>query len=385
MFPTHHLRSTTATVSCLLAALALSACGGTSGGGSGSAGGSGKPIAVTLSDSGCSPSHLSATAGPVSVEVLPASTGKAGTLQLSDSSGLLLGEAAHVVRPAKGRFSLDLAAGEYALSCQDGGQEEGTLTVSGTAAASKLTARARSLLTEATSAYESYVASEAATLESGTRLLIAALAAGETARSKELLVAVRSHYLSIEPAAGTFAKLAAEIDQSGDTGLIGFHRIEQVLWTKNRTVGTANVSSVLMQDVEALTRRASTLQLQPAQLANNAAALVREMAAGKLEGQEDRYSHADLADLEANLSGARKAVTLLVPALRQLGKAGLARQIEAGFASFAGELATYKHNTPLGFVASNQLMASARRRLAARIEALYEPLARVAAIVSGAP
>jgi iron uptake system component EfeO len=371
----------------LSAVLALSACGG---GGGGGGGGTEEAIVVTLSDAGCSRSHLDVTPGPVSFEALPGGTGKVSEMRLSDSSNLVLAEAAHVVRPARGRFSLDLAAGEYTLTCPGGETEEGSLTVSGSATAAKLSAGVQSMLTQATSAYGSYVASEAVALNAGTRLLAAALIAGETARAKELLAPVRSHYQSIEPAAGVFAKLADEIDQTvgaggQQSGLIGFHRVEQVLWQTNGTTGTANVSSLLLQDVETLMRRLQTLQLQPAQLANNAAALVREIAGGKLGGQEDRYSHGDLSDLNANLSGARKAFALLVPALHQMGQSGPAQQIETGFAALARELSAYRRSTPLGFVPFNRLDTSARRRLASRAEALYEPLAHVAALVSGAP
>ena len=249
VFPRHHLRPTVAALLALSAMLALSACGGSSSGNGGGTSASGKAIAVTLSGAGCSPNHLDVKPGPVSLEVLPDPTGTVSELQLSEGPNAVLAEAAHVVRPAKGRFSLDLTAGEYTLTCL-GGQEEGSLTVSGDATTPKLSAGVRSMLAQAVRAYESYVASEAATLNSGTSLFVAALRAGETARAKELFAPVRSHYQSIEPAANVFAKLAHEIDQSASgsgqqSGLIGFHRIEQVLWQTNSTEGTANVSSLL--------------------------------------------------------------------------------------------------------------------------------------------
>jgi iron uptake system component EfeO len=389
VFPRHHLRPTVAALLALSAMLALSACGGGSSGDGGGTSAGGKAIAVTLSGAGCSPNHLDVKAGPVSLEVLPDPTGKVSELRLSEGPNAVLAEAAHVVGPAKGRFSLDLTAGEYTLTCPGGDQEEGSLTVAGDAPTPTLNAGVRSMLAQAVRAYEAYVASEATTLNSGTGLFVAALRAGETARAKELFAPVRSHYQSIEPAANMFAKLADEIDQSASgsgrqSGLIGFHRIEQVLWQTNGTEGTANVSSLLLQEVETLMRRLQTLQLQPAQLANNAAALVREMAAGKLGGQEDRYSHTDLSDLNANLSGARKAFALLVPALHRLGQSSVVQEIETGFTAVARELSTYKRDTPLGFVPFDRLGASARTRLASRAEALYEPLAHVAALVSGA-
>ena len=48
-----------------------------------------------------------------------------------------------------------------------------------------------------------------------------------------------------------------------------------------------------------------------------AAALIEEVAATKISGEEDRYSHTDLWDFQANVDGAKKIVDLLRPQIRR--------------------------------------------------------------------
>ena len=47
---------------------------------------------------------------------------------------------------------------------------------------------------------------------------------------------------------------------------------------------------------------------QPAQLANGAVELLDEVSKSKITGEEERYSHTDLVDFEANVDGAQQAV-----------------------------------------------------------------------------
>ena len=75
-----------------------------------------------------------------------------------------------------------------------------------------------------------------------------------------------------------------------------------------------------------------TLAFQPAQLANGAVELLNEVAGSKITGEEDRYSHTDLADFEANVAGAQKAFELLRPALIERKDGALVKTLNARFA-----------------------------------------------------
>ena len=52
-------------------------------------------------------------------------------------------------------------------------------------------------------------------------------------------------------------------------------------------------------------------------MVGGAAGLIEEVAASKISGEEDRYSHTDLWDF-ANIDGAQKIVDLLRPQLQRI-------------------------------------------------------------------
>jgi iron uptake system component EfeO len=209
------------------------------------------------------------------------------------------------------------------------------------------------------------------------------------AKAKALFGPTRIHYEAVEPVAESFGNLDPEIDaRINDVASVkhwtGFHRIEQTLWVKDSTKGTEPYADELMQNVNTLVAKVKTIQLQPAQLANGAVELMNEVANSKITGEEDRYSHTDLSDFEGNLSGSEKAFALLIPALRQTGNGKLADTISARFAAVQKTLNRYKRNTTLGYALYTQLTPADRQKFAAEVDALDEPLATVAARVSGA-
>ena len=52
-------------------------------------------------------------------------------------------------------------------------------------------------------------------------------------------------------------------------------------------------------------------------MVGGAAGLIEEVAASKISGEEDRYSHTDLWDFQANVEGSQKIVDLLRPQLQK--------------------------------------------------------------------
>jgi FTR1 family protein len=374
---------TLAICAAVAAAGLLSACGSSS-----PAKGS-KLLAVTLTDSGCTPQHVSVASGPVTFDVTNGGTSTVTEMELKDSSGVIVGESENVVEGLKGKFSLNLAPGKYVVNCPSGdAEDQGTLVATGAATAQPKGASA-ALLQTATDAYKRYVESEAAELRAGTARFVAALKRGDLAGAKELFGPVRAHYEAIEPVAESFGNLDPEIDaRVNDVEKLsewsGFHRIEQTLWQKNTTNGTAAYGERLLRDVETLQQKVRALKLQPAQLANGAVELMNEVANSKITGEEDRYSHTDLSDFEGNLAGSRKAFELLRAALRETHNAKLVAEIEARFAAVQAGLDTYKRDTPLGFAPYSELTQADRVKLAKQVGELDEPLAMIAAKVNGA-
>jgi iron uptake system component EfeO len=365
------------------ATFALAACGNST-----SSKGS-KQLAVTLTDSGCTPQHISVASGPVTFNVTNGGTSKVSEMELKNGSGVILGESENVVEGIKGKFSLSLDPGKYVVNCPTGdAEDQGTLVATGKALA-KAHGASDALLAQAAAGYKRYVQAEVALLRAGTARFVAALKAGDARRAKELFGPVRTHYEAIEPVAESFGNLDPEIDaRVNDVEKLsewhGFHRIEKVLWEQNTTRGTEADASKLMRDVETLQQKVKTIQLQPAQLANGAVELMNEVSNSKITGEEDRYSHTDLSDFEANLEGSREAFKLLVPALYETGNAALAKTIEARFAAVQKGLDAYRRKTPLGFALYGELTPADRKAFAREVGALDEPLATVAAKVSGA-
>jgi iron uptake system component EfeO len=376
------IRATIAIAAATVAAAGLSACGNST-----SSKGS-KQIAVTLTESGCTPQHISVASGPVTFNVTNGGTSKVSEMELKRSDGVILGESEDVVEGIKGSFSLNLDPGKYVVSCPNGdAEDQGTLLASGTAKA-KPNGASAALLEQATNGYKRCVEAEVALLRTGVARFAAALEDGEVARAKELFGPVRAHYETIEPVAESFGDLDPEIDARVNdvekpSEWSGFHRIEKTLWQANTTRGTEPYARKLRRDVDTLARKVRTLQLQPAQLANGAVELMNEVANSKITGEEDRYSHTDLSDFQGNLAGSRKAFELLVPALRQTGHAKLVAEIEQRFATVQRGLDSYRRQTPLGFASYGELTEQDRKRFAREVGALNEPLATVAAKVSG--
>jgi FTR1 family protein len=366
----------------IAAAALLAACGSTSPKGS-------KLLAVTLTDSGCTPQHISVTSGPVTFDVTNGGTSKVTEMELKDGSGVILGESENVVEGLKGKFSLNLGPGKYVVNCPAGdAEDQGTLVATGTATAQPNSAPAP-LLGAAIAAYKRYVEGEAAQLRAGTARFVAALKRGDVAGAKDLFGPVRAHYEAIEPVAESFGNLDPEIDaRINDVEKLGewsgFHRIERTLWQQNTTRGTEVYGERLLANVVTLQQKVRAMKLQPAQLANGAVELMNEVANSKITGEEDRYSHTDLSDFEANLAGSRKAFELLRPALRETHNAQLVAQIEARFAAVQHSLDEYRRRTPLGFALYGELTQADRERFAKQVGELDEPLATIAAKVNGA-
>jgi iron uptake system component EfeO len=371
---------------CAIAAVAVTVagCGSSASGGKGS-----KKVAVTLVDSGCTPSQIKVSSGPVTFDVTSGGTSKVSEMELKDASGIILGESENVVEGVPGHFSLNLKPGKYIVNCPNGASEDqGKLVASGEAVGPPPGASAK-LLGAASSGYRIYVIAQTAQLHRDTQRFVAALHAGSVARAKALFGPTRLHYESIEPVAESFGNLDPDIDaRINDVANVnewrGFHRIEQILWEKSTTDGTALYATELMADVNTLNRKVQTIQLQPAQLANGAVELMNEVANSKITGEEDRYSHTDLSDFEGNLSGSREAFDLLRPALKQTGNAQLATTIDRRFAAVQTSLDRYRRRTTLGWALYSELTQADRKTFAVEVDALDEPLSTVAAKVSGA-
>ena len=365
----------TALAASLLALFAV-ACG--SSGDSTSSSSDAKTISVEITDAGCSPRNASAPAGPINFDV----TGNSSSvteMEVLDGE-TILGEKENLTEGLTGSFSLTLEEGEYTIRCNGADEEDGTLKVSG-----KLAGQTSPAVDAAIAQYRAYLEENAEELTAQTKPFIAVVIAGDVKDAKDLYAGARIPYERIEPVAESFGDLDPRIDaRANDVPASewgGFHKIEKALWEEDTAKGMAPVAEALLADVEELEAKVKTVDLQAVQIANGANELLGEVSASKITGEEERYSHIDLVDFEANVEGAKAAFEAVKPLLDTKNDPELPGEIEAGFAKVEASLQPYRRGD--GFVLYTDLSKADTRKLAIGIDSLAELLAEMPVQIAG--
>ena len=83
-------------------------------------------------------------------------------------------------------------------------------------------------------------------------------------------------------------------------------------------------------------------ELEPAQIANGAVELLGEVSKSKITGEEERYSHIDLVDFEANVDGAASAFDSVRPISSPPGTPRSPDEIGSRFAAVDAALGPYR-------------------------------------------
>jgi iron uptake system component EfeO len=270
-------------------------------------------------------------------------------------------------------------AGLLALTAAACGSSEETATTAAEVA-QQTSPKAEAAVAE----YRDYLEENTAELVEATEPFVAAVVAGELDKAKALYATARTPYERIEPVAETFGDLDPEIDARENdvpaNEFEGFHRIEKALWEEESLKGMAPVAEDLLADVEELAEKVETVELEPEQIANGANELLAEVSASKITGEEERYSHVDLVDFEANVEGSEAAFEAVKPLLDETDPE-LAGEIEADFKAVFNSLDPYR--TEDGFVSYTELTKADTRKLAREIDVLAEKLSQVPAAIAG--
>jgi iron uptake system component EfeO len=196
----------------------------------------------------------------------------------------------------------------------------------------------------------------------------------------------RVRWERIEPIAGLVEEIDGKVDARvddfegvDDPQFTGWHRLEHHLWKLRSTEGTRAFADQLDKDIATLDRQIKGLEFPPAAVALGPAELIEEVSEGKITGEEDRYSHTDLSDFDANVDGSRKLFQLLTPAL-QAKDAALVSGITAGFAAVDKSLAP-SANADGTFDPYTALAAADKTRMQAELADLSEKLARIPGVL----
>jgi iron uptake system component EfeO len=234
--------------------------------------------------------------------------------------------------------------------------------------------------------YRTWVVAEVAALVADTRTFTDAVRAGDLARAKAAYAPSRVHWERIEPIAGLVEEIDGKVDArvddfegADDPAFTGWHRLEYLLWEKGTTDGGKRFADQLDADIATLDQQIKTIQFPPAAVALGPAELIQEVSEGKITGEEDRYSHTDLWDFDANVDGSRKLIELLTPAL-QAKDATLLGEVQRGFAEIDQGLAEYAVAGG-GFKPYTALAKDDKDRMQAQLAGLSEQLARIPGVL----
>ncbi|MEU7696036.1 EfeM/EfeO family lipoprotein [Microbispora hainanensis] len=378
------MRTPTVLAVAALALAGLTACSSTGTGTAteATAAGDGK-IAVAATDTECKVAKSDLAAGTSTFSITNNGT-KVTEFYVYAAGDRVMGEVENIVPGLTRDVVVELPPGVYETACKPG------MTGKGIRGPLKVSGEHKPLaedaqLAEAVASYKRYIKSQSDTLLDKTKEFTEAVKAGDVDKAKELYPIARTYWERIEPVAEVFGDLdpaidARENDVADGEEWTGFHRIEKDLWVKKDVGGDGPIADKLMTDVNTIVTKSATVDLSPVQLANGAKGLLDEVATGKITGEEDRYSHTDLWDFDANLQGSKAAVQALRPVLEERD-ADLVKTLDAKFADAENALAA--HRSGDGWKLHTELSKSDLKALSDAINALAEPISKVASVVAG--
>ncbi|GAA1956892.1 iron uptake system protein EfeO [Agromyces allii] len=369
-------------------------------------------IPVAITDDGCAVSVDTANAGAVTFSLENTGTDVNEFEILADDQLRIVGEKENVTPGQKVDFVAQLEPGDYYTACkfQQVGAPIGLASFTVTGEASKVSADEQELSDQAVTEYLAYVRSQTSELLPLVQELADAYAAGDDETARRLFATTRVPYERIEPTAEAFGDLDPKIDfrevdaVADGIDWTGFHRIEKDLWPPAQ--GDLNsdgqdafldwapstpeerqaYADGLVENVTQLHElvTADDFSVSLADISNGAIALLDEVAAGKITGEEDWWSGTDLYDFQANVQGAYVAFGAVRALAESKGDEGtkLAAEIDAQFTSLNEALAAYG-SLEEGFVNYAELTDADKKALSDQVNALAEPLSQLTSTILG--
>ncbi len=193
--------------------------------------------------------------------------------------------------------------------------------------------------------------------------------------------------------------------EDGSQPFTGFHRIERFLWPPqpaeigdapgqitppsdaanaketDNPQAIAGIADGLLANVTKLRDEVSKpdFEFETLSFVKGPQALIDEVAATKVDGEEDRYSHTDLWDFAGNLDGSETAIATLQPIISAKNPA-LMDKITAQFATVRTSVNSYREGD--GYVSYTEVTPPEQRKeLSNQIDALSATLSQVPGIV----
>ncbi|MFF7213631.1 iron uptake system protein EfeO [Streptomyces sp. NPDC008238] len=342
-------------------------------------------ITVTATDSKCEVSRTSFPAGHVQLAVENKGS-KVTEVYVYTPSDQIVTERENIGPGTKATITAEIKAGTYEIACKPGMQGDGIrqkITVTGKGAA-----KGDPRLDAAVAAYRKYAQEQADQTIPVVQQFADAVKAGDVEKAKSLFAPSRVGWERTEPVAESFGDIDPLTDTRED-GLedgqkwTGWHRLEKSLWQEKKAGAEEGaLADQLVTDLKDWQTRVGKADITATSMANGAKELLDEVATGKITGEEDRYSHTDLSDFQANVEGAMKAYELLKPVAAE-NDAALAADLDKQFPALTALLDKYrKGGSTTEFVSYETVGKDQRKELSDAVNALAEPLSKLAAAVA---
>jgi iron uptake system component EfeO len=363
---------------------------------SGSPSGDANPgvLTVQATDTACTLSAPEAPSGKVTFSVTNGGA-KVTEFYLLGSDGLrIVGEVENIGPGLTRDLVLTASPGSYFTACKPGMVGEGIrapFAVSDSGADLTPQGDDKALVDEANRNYQAYVKDQTEQLVAKTQEFVDLYKGEKDDEAGALYAPARVHWERIETVAESFGDLdpkmdIREADLEPGQEFTGWHRIEKDLWparAKNYepldAEGRAKYADDLMENTNTLYDKTRDLTFTADQIANGSRGLLDEVAVGKVTGEEEYWSRTDLWDFQANVDGARVGFDGLRPLLQKRDPE-LDSQIDEKFLALQALLDTHKSGD--GFKYYNELTQPEVKALSDAVNALSEPLAKLAAAVA---
>ncbi|QLH21359.1 iron uptake system protein EfeO [Streptomyces sp. Rer75] len=339
-------------------------------------------VQVTASDSACKVSKKSFPAGHVKLAVENKGA-KVTEVYVYAPGDRIVTERENIGPGTKAVINAEVKTGSYEIACKPGMKGHGIrqkVSATGKGAAAERDPR----LDKAVAAYRAYAQKQADETLPKAQAFADAVKKDDLEAAKKAYAPSRIGWERTEPVAESFGDIDPKVDVRED-GLekgqkwTGWHRLEKSLWqTKKITKADHDLADRLIKDLKDWQKRVGTAEITPTGMANGAKELLDEVQTGKVTGEEERYSHTDLVDFEANVEGAETSYQLLKPVAGKRDPA-LAKDLDKQFAAVKKLLDEYREGD--GFVSYDTVSESERKELSDAVNALAEPLSKLAAAV----
>ncbi|MGX1955259.1 iron uptake system protein EfeO [Streptomyces anulatus] len=375
--------SAVATVAAVTALTAVTGCAEKA-----DAGGDGA-VKVTATDTSCEVSKRTFPSGHLQLAVENKGS-KVTEVYVLYPDDRIVTERENIGPGTKANITAEIKAGSYEIACKPGMKGDG-IRQKVEATGGKAVKRDPEL-DAAVAAYRQYTLDQAEETLPKAKVFADAVKAGDVEAAQKAYAESRIGWERTEPVAESFGDIDPKVDlredgleegQDLEKDWTGWHRLERSLWQdKKITARDKELADLLIKDLTVWQKKVGTAEITPTSMANGAKELLDEVATGKVTGEEERYSHTDLVDFKANVEGAQKSYELLKPVASK-NDAALTGELDTRFAELNTLLDKYRADkSSYVFTSYDKVGKAERKELSDGVNALAEPLSKLAAAVA---